>query len=141
MHVTQEDVGLVGGLQAMWTVVPDRRGSGQNPSLAPGSQGSASILCWDRLRQASDAAASVQDAVEGKHPDLAVGKETAEQLWGTGRGAHCGQARLHPETIMGCGYGSSVRRAVWTGDRKNRTFSSGRRSVKHHGRSAAAQRP
>jgi predicted dehydrogenase len=60
---------------------------------------------------------------------------------GTGRGAHCGRARLHPETITGCGYGSSVRRAVWTDDRKSRTFSSGRRSVKHHGRFTAAQRP
>ena len=58
-----------------------------------------------------------------------------------GRGAHCGQARLHPETITGCGYGSSVRRAAWIGDRKNRTFSPGRRAVKHHGRSAVAQRP
>ena len=52
-----------------------------------------------------------------------------------------GEPGCSPETITGCGYGSSERRAVWTGDRKNRTFSSGRRSVKHHGRSAVAQLP
>ena len=80
--------------------------------------------------------------VTGMMPD-AVSTTTCKSccVTGTGRGAHCGRARLHPETITGCDYGSSVRRAAWIGDRKNRTFSPGRRAVKRHGRSAVAQRP
>jgi predicted dehydrogenase len=64
----------------------------------------------------------------------------ADPLEATGQ-KQADRARLHPETITRCGYGCSVRRAVWIGDRKNRTFWSGRRSVKHHGWSAAARRP
>ena len=47
----------------------------------------------------------------------------------TARGAPCGRARLHPGTITDCGYGSSGRRAAWTGGRKSPMFCSGHRSV------------